>query len=210
MPNPTGMKYCRVEGRFRAFVADGTDTGFEPDFQPMSGTITFTANITNARNTSNGVEEIYFPQAVTVELDADGYIALNGEQAVYLLCPSDVINPASWNWTATFRLKLPNGRLLRSFGPLPFDVVPDGTVDLAVVLPVPAANGDWALIGPAGPTGPTGAAGATGATGATGPPGPAGPTGPAGADSTVPGPTGPQGPAGPQGPTGPAGADSTV
>lgn len=210
MPNPDGMQYCKVEGRFRAFIADGTDAGSEPDFAPMTGTITFTANITNARNITLGAEEMYFPQPVTAVLDVDGDITLDGVKGVYLLCPSEVMTPSSWNWTATFKLKLPNGKLVRSFGPFPFDVVPGGEVDLAVALPVPAANGEWAIIGPAGPAGPTGAAGAAGATGPQGPEGPEGPAGPAGADSTVPGPEGPEGPAGPQGETGPAGADSTV
>jgi hypothetical protein len=210
MPNPDGMKYCKVEGRFRAFLADGTDAGSEPDFAPMSGTITFTPNITHARNVTNGAEEMYFPQPVTVVLDTDGDLSLNGEKGVYLLCPSEVMNPGSFNWTAAFKLKLPNGKLVRSFGPYPFDVVPDGEVDLAVALPVPAATGEWALIGPAGPAGPTGAAGPAGATGPQGATGPAGPTGPAGADSTVPGPAGPAGATGPAGPQGPAGADSTV
>lgn len=186
MTNPDGMKFCRVEGRFRAFVADGTDAGEEPDFRPMVGTITFTANIINARNVNVGVEEMYFPQPITVSLDSDGDLSLNGTKGVSLLCPSEAIRPDDWNWTATFRVTLPDGTRVRNFGPFPFDVVPDGTVNLAAVLPVPAANGTWALIGPAGP---------------------------AGADSTVPGPQGPEGPEGPQGPAGepgepgPAGAD---
>ena len=171
MSNPDGMLYTRVEGRFRAFLADGTDTGSEPDFAPMSGTITFTPNITHARNTTAGAEEMYFPQAIVVELDADGDISLNGEKGVYLLCPSEVMNPSSFNWTASFKLKLPNGKLVRSFGPYPFDVVPGGEVDLAVALPVPAATGEWAIVGPAGPAGPPGAAGPAGATGPAGPQG---------------------------------------
>lgn len=207
IPNdvPAGLLYCKVTGRFRSFAADGADADDLPDFQPMVGTGVITANATKATRHTPGALETYFPSPLAVTIDENGFLSQNGRPYVMLLCPSPDINPPTFNYTVTFSLAPDATSKRQSYGPLSFDVVPGGSIDLTEALPVAVDGGVPMVRGPKGDTGPAGPPGAPGygtptpgPAGATGPAGPTGPTGPTGPK----GDTGAQGPQGIQGPVG--------
>lgn len=229
MTNPPNLNYCKVYGNFKAFVADGADTDDLPDFIPMTGTGSIYPNVELVKNTNPDEKSVYFNSPISVTVDSDGDLTLDGVKYVMLLASSPDINPPDFNYSIKLSLTAQGETLSHTYGPYIFDVVPGGELDLADIVPVAVSAGTPIIQGPpgpigpqgiqgvpgdpGGPPGPAGPMGPQGPTGPAGATGPAGPTGPAGADSTVPGPQGPQGPAGvdgAQGPQGAAGADSTV
>lgn len=136
MADPTNVQYCKVVGRFRAFVADGVDGGDNPDFISMTGTGTIRANTPTARNTGTGNVETYIPYPITVTLDADGYISLNAVPYVMVVAPGGDINPPDFNYTIELNLATALDATPIPYGPYVFNVVAGGEVDLTTAIPV--------------------------------------------------------------------------
>lgn len=135
MADPTNVQYCKVVGRFRAFVADGADGNDTPDFIPMTGTGTITANMT-ARNTGMGNVETYIPYPIPVTIDANGYISLGSNAYVMVVAPGGDINPPDFNYKVELNLATALDPTPIPYGPYVFNVVAGGVVDLTTAIPV--------------------------------------------------------------------------
>ena len=141
--------------------ADSSDVDPQPDGVPAKGYVIFTASPTKLLDASaNPAPVTILPAPVIANLNADGYIeGYSGNAGVRLVATNDAqINPLNWTWNVDFRLTDEND--------VPYPVqgfsfqLPEGqTIDLAVVSPVPSANGTFYLVGPTGATGATGQAG---------------------------------------------------
>ncbi len=159
------LKHGRVVGRFLANVADGPDIDDTPEFQPLTGTITFTAEapkILVADGVPAPATYVQLPKHYIASLDEFGYLTWRGDRGIRLVAPGPDTNPAEWTWRVTFDLKYDGDPVLIepfSFevpeylpGPDPED--PDtgsvGLVDLTVVSPVPASPGNAVVRGPQG------------------------------------------------------------
>lgn len=159
------LVHGKVGGRFLANVADGADLGDTPEFLPLNGTITFTAEapkILVAAGVPAPATYVQLPKHYVASLDEFGYLTWRGERGIRLVAPSADTNPAEWTWRVTFDLEYDGDPVpLDPFsfevpeylpGPDPED--PDtgssGLVDLTVVSPVPASAGSAVVRGPAG------------------------------------------------------------
>lgn len=159
------IKHGKVVGRFLANVADGPDIDRIPEFPPLSGTVTFTAEAPKIL-VVDGVPApatiVQLPKHYVVSLDEFGYLTWRGERGVYLVAPSADTNPAEWTWRATFDLEYdgdpvaiaPFSFTVPEYLPGPDPEDPDtgstGLVDLTAVSPVPASAGDAVVRGPQG------------------------------------------------------------
>lgn len=171
MANPSNLKYCKVYGNFKAFVADSSDGDDLPDFVPMTGTGEIYANVTQAKDMTPGQKSTYFNGSIPVTVDADGDLSQGGRKYVMLLAPSNNINPVGFNYTIKLTLSAAGVSGTRSFGPFVLPVTADGEVDVSDFVPVATSGGTPIVQGPPGQDGPPG------------PPGPPGPV--AGAKVTV-------------------------
>lgn len=161
MALPSNVGYGTVTGRFMLAYADSSDVDPQPDGVPAKGYVIFTASPTKLLDASaNPAPVTILPAPVIANLNADGYIeGYSGNAGVRLVATNDAqINPLNWTWNVDFRLTDEND--------VPYPVqgfsfqLPEGqTIDLAVVSPVPSANGTFYLVGPTGATGATGQAG---------------------------------------------------
>lgn len=159
------LVYGKVVGRFLANVIDGPDIGDLPEFQPLSGSVTFAAEapkILVADGVPAPATVVQLPQHYVCQLDEFGYLSWRGDRGVRLVAPTADTNPADWTWRVSFELSydgLPVPIAPFSFtvgeyipGPDPED--PDagssGLVDLTVVSPVPSSTGEAIVRGPAG------------------------------------------------------------
>lgn len=200
-----------VTGRFLA-----------PDGSPLAGSVVFTPAFSSA---TDG-QAVTLPAPVPAQLDAEGRLEVS------LLVPGEGTQPSAWTWRACPRLRHAGGAVgLAAFS---FELVEGQPVNLAEVLPVPSASGEYVTRGEPGADGvgiasiiteggelvfaltdgretrvpvPHGVPGEPGAAGPVGPAGPAGPQGERGekGEPGEPGPAGPPGSAGPQGEQGPLG-----
>lgn len=133
---PSNVTYCTVTGTFVQAVADGSDSDHNPDASPVSGaSITFTPSVNLLRDpTAPGT--VIVPKAITVTTDASGQIIdAQGNPGVVLVATDDPnVTPINWTW---------NVSTLIGSTPISFDIAAPGgtTVDLAQVIPVPAAPG---------------------------------------------------------------------
>lgn len=156
------LKYGKVVGRFLANIADGPDINDLPEFVPLVGTITFTAEVPKvlvATATPKPATFVQLPDHYVCSLDEFGYITWRGQPGVRLVAPTAVANPNSWTWRVSFDLSYDGKRVpMDSFsfevpeyipGPNPAD--PDtgsvGLVDLALVSPVPGSTGNAVVRG---------------------------------------------------------------
>ncbi|MFJ4656137.1 hypothetical protein ACIP5Y_33115 [Nocardia sp. NPDC088792] len=164
MPELPPLKYGKVVGRFLANIADGADTGDLPEFVPLTGTLTFTAE---ARKVLVGAAQppatyVQLPEYYECPLDEFGYLTWRGRHGVRLVAPGDATNPKDWTWRVSFDLYY-DGRSIPmepfSFnvkeyvaGPNPDD--PDtgstGLVDLTLAAPIPASAGNAVVRGERG------------------------------------------------------------
>lgn len=192
------MQYGTVTGRFLASVADTAgDPDLDPDVVPITGKVRFTPSVSAVIASTE--RAIVLPTPVVADLDADGYISLNGSRGVNLVATDSTgITPTGFTYTVAF-LDLKYGSTALAYNGYSMALPAGTTVDLSDVAPIPSSGGIAITRGERGETGPAGPAGATGATG------PAGPKGDTGATGAT-GPKGDQGIQGPIGLTGPAGA----
>ncbi|MFR9750518.1 hypothetical protein ACL02S_05730 [Nocardia sp. 004] len=159
------LKYGKVVGRFLANVIDGPDLGDLPEFPPLSGTITFTADapkVLVAGAQPNPATYVQLPKHYECQLDEFGYLTWRGKPGVRLVAPGSATNPAEWTWRVSFDLAYDGDRVpLDSFSfvvpeyiPGPDSDDPDtgsvGLVDLTLASPVPASQGNAVVTGPRG------------------------------------------------------------
>lgn len=156
------LVYGKVVGRFLANIADGPDIGTTPEFAPLSGTVTFTAEapkVLVADAVPDPATYVQLPQHYQCSLDEFGYVTWRGQRGVRLVAPNEDTNPTNWTWRVSFDLEYEGDPVpMASYnfevpeyepGPNPAD--PDtgsvGLVDLALVSPVPASNGEAVVRG---------------------------------------------------------------
>lgn len=159
------LVYGKVVGRFLANVADGPDIDDTPEFPPLSGTVTFTAEapkILVADGAPAPATYVQLPKHYVVSLDEFGYLTWRGDRGVRLVAPSTDTNPSDWTWRVSFDLEYDGDPV--PIAPFSFEVPeyiagpdpedPDtgssGLVDLTVVSPVPASVGEAVVRGPQG------------------------------------------------------------
>ena len=138
-PYQTGL----VVGRFLSVVADSVDdTDQEPEIVPMSGTVTFTPQVSAVKV----VEGADVPATVNVApvsatLDSEGYLSRNGQRGIRLLATDGPTNPTGFTYQVSFALTLGGGAAVVKYNPFPVQVPSGRTVDLTVAAPVPSSSG---------------------------------------------------------------------
>ena len=163
MASLTPLKYGKVVGRFLANISDGPDIEDLPEFPPLQGTLTFTAGapkVLVATAEPDPATYVQLPQYYKVSLDEFGYLTWRGERGVKLVAPTeDTTNPSEWTWKVTFDLNYegvpvpiaPFSFNVPEYIPGPDEENPDedseGLVDLTLVSPVPASNGEAVVRG---------------------------------------------------------------
>lgn len=160
--------YGKVVGRFVDIEGDGSDTGREPDFIPLSGTVTFTASPDSLKiPTAQPDPTTAVPRPIVCTLDSSGYLVQNGQPGVLLVATTDpAVLPSGFTYRVSFALKAGVVAVpLDSFSfALPvFDQTANGgkgnAVDLTLVAPVTSSAGVALAKGDKGDPGTPGAAG---------------------------------------------------
>lgn len=136
MGMPSNIGYGRVVGRLIRAMLDGPDVNETPDGVPIpNAQVTFTADVTHARNRHADPPVTIFFDPVVVETDSDGMIATrDGQAGVWLVATDDTdIDPMIGAYVVTVSAP--------SIPRLSWRIaVPEGeTVDLATAIPVPAS-----------------------------------------------------------------------
>ncbi|MBF6296295.1 hypothetical protein IU459_01905 [Nocardia amamiensis] len=159
------LKYGKVVGRFLANVIDGPDLGDHPEFLPLNGIVTFTAEapkVLVSQALPAPATYVQLPKHYECPLDEFGYLTWRGKRGVRLVAPSAHTNPSAWTWRVSFELSYDGERVpMESFsftvpeyvpGPNPEDPDTDSTglVDLTLASPVPGSAGDAVVMGPRG------------------------------------------------------------
>ncbi|MEV0294539.1 hypothetical protein [Nocardia sp. NPDC050710] len=159
------LKYGKVVGRFLANVIDGPDLGELPEFPPLTGTISFSADAPKVLVPSaqpSPATYVQLPNHYECQLDEFGYLTWRGKRGVRLVAPGAATNPSQWTWRVSFDLSYDGDRIpLETFSftvpeyvPGPDSANPDvnstGLVDLTLVSPVPASTGNAVVMGPRG------------------------------------------------------------
>ena len=163
MASLTPLKYGKVVGRFLGNIVDGPDIEDLPEFPPLQGTLTFTAGapkVLVATAEPDPATYVQLPQHYKVSLDEFGYLTWRGDRGVKLVAPTeDTTNPSAWTWKVTFDLNYegtpvpiaPFSFNVPEYIPGPDEENPDedseGLVDLTLVSPVPASNGEAVVRG---------------------------------------------------------------
>ena len=163
MASLTPLKYGKVVGRFLGNIVDGPDIEDLPEFPPLQGTLTFTAGapkVLVATAEPDPATYVQLPQHYKVSLDEFGYLTWRGDRGVKLVAPTeDTTNPSAWTWKVTFDLNYegtpvpiaPFSFNVPEFIPGPDpenpEVGSEGLVDLTLVSPVPASNGEAVVRG---------------------------------------------------------------
>lgn len=192
------MQFGTITGRFLATVADTTaDTDLDPDLLPITGKVRFTPSMTSTVSQADGA--IVLPTPITADLDAEGYVSLNGVRGIRLVATdSEGLNPTGFTYGVSFP-ELRYGSVSVTYRAFNIELPAGSVVDLSQVTPVDSANGVTIVRGEQGDPGPIGPQGLQGIAGLAGPKGDTGPAGPA---STVAGPKGDTGATGATGPQG--------
>ncbi|WP_378734689.1 hypothetical protein [Nocardia brasiliensis] len=159
------LKYGKVVGRFLANVLDDGDVGDTPEFVPLTGSLTFTADAPKVLVPGaqlGPATYVQLPSHYECQLDEWGFITWRGRRGVRLVAPSAATNPSQWTWRVSFDLSYDGERVpMESFSfavpeyvPGPDPEKPDtgstGLVDLTLVSPVPASAGNAVVMGPRG------------------------------------------------------------
>lgn len=163
MTNAPNLKYCRVYGNFKAFVADtGIDGDDLPDFVPMSGYGKIWPNVEIAKNIQTGEKSTYFNTPIDITVDLDGDISLDGVKHVMVLATSPNLTPTDFTYSIMLTLWVKDETKARTYGPYSFNVIPDGSVDITDAMPVAESAGTPIITGPQGPQGVQGPTGPQG------------------------------------------------
>lgn len=156
------LSYGKVVGRFLANISDGPDIDTLPEFLPLSGTLTFKAapsKILVAEGEPDPATVVQLAEHYVASLDEFGYLTWRGQRGVRLIAPDGNTNPTGWTWQVSFDLSYDGVRVpmasysfeVPAYTPGPDPENPDegssGLVDLALVSPVPASNGEAVVRG---------------------------------------------------------------
>ncbi|NEW27233.1 hypothetical protein [Nocardia cyriacigeorgica] len=156
------LKHGKVVGRFLANIADGPDIGDTPEFAPLTGSLTFTAappKVLVPTAQPDPATFVQLPTHYVCALDQFGYVTHRGNRGVRLVAPTAEVNPTGWTWKVEFDLYFEDERVpmapywfeVPEYVPGPDPEDPDegstGLVDLALVSPVPASNGEAVVRG---------------------------------------------------------------
>ncbi|WP_067573715.1 hypothetical protein [Nocardia acidivorans] len=156
------LKYGKVVGRFLANIADGPDIADNPEFVPLAGTLTFTAGapkVLVAGADPDPATYVQLPDHYVASLDEFGYLTWRGQRGIRLVAPTGDTNPTGWTWRVDFALTFEGARvpmdgfafMVPPYVPGPDPAHPDddstGLVDLTLVSPVPASNGEAVVRG---------------------------------------------------------------
>ncbi|GAB4582637.1 hypothetical protein [Nocardia sp. IFM 10818] len=159
------LKFGKVVGWYLANIADGPDINDSPEFVPLAGTVTFTAEASKilvAGGQPDPATYVQLPKHYECPLDEFGYITWRGQRGVRLVAPGAETNPNAWTWRVSFALTYDGERVpLEPFsfavpeyipGPDPEhpDIGSTGLVDLTLVAPVPSSPGNAVVVGPRG------------------------------------------------------------
>lgn len=155
------LKYGKVVGRFLANIADGPDLGDEPEFPPLTGRVTFTAEAPKilVAGAEPPATYVQLPKHYVAALDEFGYLTWRGERGIRLVAPNGDTNPTDWTWRVGFELEYDGSPvsmpsfsfIVPEYEPGPDPENPDegssGLVDLTLASPVPASNGEAVVRG---------------------------------------------------------------
>lgn len=136
------LKYGTVKGRFIAAVADTTaDIDDEPDAIPLTGKVTFRPDV-QAILLGNGTEApvTVMPAPITAQLDAQGYLTLNGKRGVKLIATDNIeANPTNFTYTVELDLRYQSTPV--KYPGWSIQVPADQETDLTLQGRVPSASG---------------------------------------------------------------------
>lgn len=156
------LAFGKVVGRFLANISDGPDIDSLPEFLPLSGTVTFKAapsKILVAEGEPDPATVVQLAEHYVASLDEFGYLTWRNQRGVMLIAPDGNTNPTGWTWRVDFDLSYDGVRVpmagysfeVPEYIPGPDPENPDegsiGLVDLALVSPVPASNGEAVVRG---------------------------------------------------------------
>jgi len=147
------VQYGQVKWRAVSAAADTTDADALPDARPVTGAVTFTAEVTDPLLSPQGADPVtIFPLPVSATIDAGGVLRdADGRPTVTLVATDSAgVTPTGWTWRATYAL---NGGVSR--GAFSFKLPAGTTVDLTSVAPVATTGGTPIIQGPAGDGLPT-------------------------------------------------------
>ncbi|MGX1804680.1 hypothetical protein ACWIGI_03120 [Nocardia sp. NPDC055321] len=159
------LKYGKVIGRFLANVADGPDLGDLPEFLPLAGSVTFTADapkVLVAGAQPAPATYVQLPEHYVCQLDEFGYLTWRGKRGVRLVAPGAATNPTEWTWRVSFDLNYDGrqipmdafnfevGEYVAGSNPENPDEGSSGLVDLTLAAPVPASAGNAVVRGERG------------------------------------------------------------
>ncbi|MFD7844005.1 hypothetical protein ACFV4K_13870 [Nocardia sp. NPDC059764] len=159
------LEYGKVVGRYLANTADGPDIGDLPEFPPLAGTVTFTADapkVLVAGAQPAPATYVQLPEHYVCELDEFGYLTWRGQRGIRLVAPGNDTNPKDWTWRVSFDLNYdgqpiplePFSFAVPKYTAGPDSANPDagstGLVDLTLVSPVPATPGNAVVRGERG------------------------------------------------------------
>lgn len=135
------MKQAHVVGRFLAVLADSKlDPDETPEQVPLTGTVTFTPQVTAILDTSVVPPATVLPAPVVCTLDADGDVSYEGSKGVTVIATEDpAANPTNWTYTVSFDLA--QGKRRVSYASYAISLPPDVTTDLTLVARVPSSTG---------------------------------------------------------------------
>lgn len=149
---PSNMSYGQIVHRMLFAVADGSDSGRDPDAVPIVGAqITFTPSVGYLLNATAVPPTTIYPQKVLCVTDPDGYLVDPlGVRGVWLVASDDPdLNPSDFTYSVEIK---GSGLVTRTFS----IAVPGGvTTDLTTVMPVSTSFGNPIVVGPRGPAGIT-------------------------------------------------------
>ncbi|NKY48031.1 hypothetical protein [Nocardia cerradoensis] len=144
MTDPLGLTFGKIVGRYLANVADGVDSDDMPEFEPLSGTITLTAQppkILVPQGIPDPVTVVQLPDFYVCTLDDQGYLTNQGTRGVRVIAPTPgTTNPNNFTYRASFDLYYGTKRV--PIAPFSFYVAATGDTDLTKVSPVPGSLGN--------------------------------------------------------------------
>ena len=147
------LKYCLVTQNIASVLEDSrVDDDRFPDIELVSGDVTFTPNVPSG---SSYQVELTNGQWYSVPLGrikakiVNGKIFHEDDRGVYLFAAGSGSNPSKISYSVTYS-NLRAGGVPVSLNSFSFQAVPDGEVDLTLVMPVSGASPAGSIRGPRG------------------------------------------------------------
>ena len=147
------LKYCLVTQNIASVLEDSrVDDDRFPDIELVSGDVTFTPNVPSG---SSYQVELTNGQWYSVPLGrikakiVNGKIFHEDDRGVYLFAAGSGSNPSKISYSVTYS-NLRAGGVPVSLNSFSFQAIPDGEVDLTLVMPVSGASPAGSIRGPRG------------------------------------------------------------